>query len=98
MLYPLLNFDKMAFFGRHNFFIFQRQELPLDGAAYEFLCQTTSMDFLAKYQFDFNACIHEGTSFYLLLYSQAALSNRSCNCNLVIDVNACIRIMGIFKC
>ncbi|KDO59122.1 hypothetical protein CISIN_1g007386mg [Citrus sinensis] len=53
----------MAFFGRHNFFIFQRQELPLDGAAYEFLCQTTSMDFLAKYQFDFNACIHEGVSY-----------------------------------
>ncbi|BBH04389.1 Polynucleotidyl transferase, ribonuclease H-like superfamily protein, partial [Prunus dulcis] len=28
-------------------------------AAYEFLCQTTSIDFLAKYQFDFNICIHE---------------------------------------
>lgn len=54
------------FFGRrHNFFIFPRQELTFDHPpAHEFLCQTTSMDFLAKYQFDFNACIHEGaTSF-----------------------------------
>lgn len=67
VLYTLLNFEIVALFGRHNFFIFPRLELPLDGPAHEFLCQTTSMDFLAKYQFDFNACIHEGTSFYLLL-------------------------------
>ncbi|KAF8060411.1 hypothetical protein N665_1217s0014 [Sinapis alba] len=40
----------------HNFFVFPRQ-------AHEFLCQTTSIDFLAKYQFDFNACIHEGISY-----------------------------------
>ncbi|KAK8313234.1 hypothetical protein V6Z12_D01G095500 [Gossypium hirsutum] len=47
----------------HNFFVFPRQEIPLDRTSYEFLCQTTSMDFLAKYQFDFNACIHEGISY-----------------------------------
>ncbi|KAK9268496.1 hypothetical protein L1049_000248 [Liquidambar formosana] len=47
----------------HNFYIFPRQELPVNGPSYEFLCQTTSIDFLAKYQFDFNACIHEGVSY-----------------------------------
>ncbi|KAK8623028.1 hypothetical protein V6N13_117923 [Hibiscus sabdariffa] len=48
----------------HNFFVFPRQEIPLDRTtSYEFLCQTTSMDFLAKYQFDFNACINEGISY-----------------------------------
>ncbi|KAM1806042.1 hypothetical protein ACFX11_029234 [Malus domestica] len=47
----------------HNFYIFPRQELPLAGPAFEFLCQTTSIDFLAKYQFDFNVCIHEGISY-----------------------------------
>ncbi|KAJ8765081.1 hypothetical protein K2173_010562 [Erythroxylum novogranatense] len=46
----------------HNFFIFPRQELE-SGASYEFLCQTTSMDFLSKYQFDFNTCINEGISY-----------------------------------
>ncbi|XWS51733.1 hypothetical protein CRYUN_Cryun11dG0008700 [Craigia yunnanensis] len=47
----------------HNFFVFSRQEIPLDGPSHEFLCQTASMDFLAKYQFDFNVCIHEGVSY-----------------------------------
>ncbi|KAF8410873.1 hypothetical protein HHK36_003410 [Tetracentron sinense] len=47
----------------YNFYVFPRKELPADGPSYEFLCQTTSMDFLAKYQFDFNACIHEGISY-----------------------------------
>lgn len=54
-------------FGRYNFFVFPRQELTFDSPAHEFLCQTTSMDFLAKYQFDFNACIHEGASFLLFI-------------------------------
>lgn len=45
---------------RHNFYLFPRQELPFDGPSYEFLCQTTSIDFLSKYQFDFNACVREG--------------------------------------
>ncbi|XVF77070.1 hypothetical protein PTKIN_Ptkin14bG0010300 [Pterospermum kingtungense] len=47
----------------HNFFVFPRQEIQLEGPSYEFLCQTTSMDFLAKYQFDFNTCIKEGISY-----------------------------------
>ncbi|KAG4935353.1 hypothetical protein JHK85_050272 [Glycine max] len=47
----------------HNFYVFPRQELAGLGPCDEFLCQTTSMDFLAKYQFDFNACIHEGISY-----------------------------------
>jgi poly(A)-specific ribonuclease len=46
----------------HNFYVFPRQEVPVSGS-YEFLCQTSSIDFLAKYQFDFNACIHEGISY-----------------------------------
>ncbi|KAG8658387.1 hypothetical protein MANES_03G141900v8 [Manihot esculenta] len=49
--------------NRHNFFIFPRQELAAGGPSNEFLCQTTSMDFLARYQFDFNTCIHEGVSY-----------------------------------
>ncbi|KAG5027389.1 Poly(A)-specific ribonuclease PARN [Glycine max] len=47
----------------HNFYVFPRQEIAGLGPCDEFLCQTTSMDFLAKYQFDFNACIHEGISY-----------------------------------
>ncbi|PSS06020.1 Poly(A)-specific ribonuclease [Actinidia chinensis var. chinensis] len=47
----------------HNFYIFPRQEIPVDWPSYEFLCQTTSLDFLAKYQFDFNLCIQEGISY-----------------------------------
>ncbi|TKY45589.1 Poly(A)-specific ribonuclease PARN [Spatholobus suberectus] len=47
----------------HNFYVFPRQELAGLGPCDEFLCQTTSLDFLAKYQFDFNACIHEGISY-----------------------------------
>ncbi|RDX61631.1 Poly(A)-specific ribonuclease PARN, partial [Mucuna pruriens] len=47
----------------HNFYVFPRQELAGLGPCDEFLCQTTSMDFLATYQFDFNACIHEGISY-----------------------------------
>ncbi|XP_030471247.1 poly(A)-specific ribonuclease PARN isoform X1 [Syzygium oleosum] len=48
----------------HNFYIFPRQELSFDDpAAYEFHCQTASVDFLAKYQFDFNMCIREGISY-----------------------------------
>lgn len=47
----------------HNFYIFPRQEVPGEGASYEFLCQTSSLDFLTKYQFDFNLCIQEGISY-----------------------------------
>ncbi|KAG6532620.1 hypothetical protein ZIOFF_006469 [Zingiber officinale] len=45
--------------GRHNFYIFPRKELSLHGPPDDFLWQATSIDFLAKYQFDFNACIYE---------------------------------------
>ncbi|KAL8147669.1 hypothetical protein AgCh_005115 [Apium graveolens] len=47
----------------HNFYVFPRQELPVSGPSYEFMCQTASLDFLAKYQFDFNTCINEGISY-----------------------------------
>ncbi|KAL0328568.1 UNVERIFIED_CONTAM: Poly(A)-specific ribonuclease PARN [Sesamum calycinum] len=47
----------------HNFYIFPRQENVGDGLSYEFLCQTSSLEFLAKYQFDFNACVYEGISY-----------------------------------
>ncbi|KAI9102242.1 hypothetical protein K1719_023444 [Acacia pycnantha] len=46
----------------YNFYVFPRQELAGLGPR-EFLCQTASIDFLAKYRFDFNACIHEGISY-----------------------------------
>lgn len=47
-------------FYRHNFYVFPRQEIQGDGISNEFLCQTSSLEFLAKYQFDFNKCIYEG--------------------------------------
>ncbi|KAG0468258.1 hypothetical protein HPP92_017586 [Vanilla planifolia] len=57
-----------------NFYIFPRQE-PFVGAAYEFLCQTTSISFLAKYQFDFNAYIREGMSYLSKAQEAEALQN-----------------------
>ncbi|GAB4849562.1 hypothetical protein Ancab_004356 [Ancistrocladus abbreviatus] len=59
----------------HNFYIFPRQELPTDGPSKEFLCQTTSIDFLSRYQFDFNACIYEGVSYLSRGQEEAALSH-----------------------
>ncbi|CAM0904263.1 unnamed protein product [Alopecurus aequalis] len=51
---------KSAFVAHpHNFFIFPHNELPNDNSSHEFLCQTSSIDFLAKHQFDFNTCFHE---------------------------------------
>ncbi|KAJ0986878.1 hypothetical protein J5N97_005234 [Dioscorea zingiberensis] len=61
----------------HNFFIFPRKELPFDGPSHEFLCQTTSMNFLAKYQFDFNTCIHEGISYLSRVQEAEALNKLS---------------------
>ncbi|KAG6469751.1 hypothetical protein ZIOFF_070682 [Zingiber officinale] len=53
--------SKGSFFAHpHNFYIFPQKELPLHGPPDDFLWQATSIDFLAKYQFDFNACIYEG--------------------------------------
>ncbi|KAL2476000.1 Poly(A)-specific ribonuclease PARN [Abeliophyllum distichum] len=57
----------------HNFYVFPRQEIPGDGPSYEFSCQTTSLDFLAKYQFDFNACIYEGISYLSRRQEEEAL-------------------------
>lgn len=59
----------------HNFYIFPRKELPCDAPLHEFLCQTTSLDFLAKYLFDFNACIHEGISYLSRIQEAEALHN-----------------------
>ncbi|KAH0708705.1 hypothetical protein KY284_010132 [Solanum tuberosum] len=42
----------------HNFYIFPQQEIPVSSFA-----RQTSLDFLAKYQFDFNLCICEGISY-----------------------------------
>lgn len=56
---------------RHNFYVFPRQEIGGDASSYEFLCQTSSLEFLAKYQFDFNTCINEGE----LLVSQLLSSS-----------------------
>ncbi|KAF5198503.1 Poly(A)-specific ribonuclease PARN [Thalictrum thalictroides] len=67
--------DKEAFITHpHTFYIFPRKELPLDGPAYEFLCQTTSLDFLSKFQFDFNACIYEGISYLSRTQEDKALN------------------------
>ncbi|XP_010240011.1 poly(A)-specific ribonuclease PARN isoform X2 [Brachypodium distachyon] len=65
---------KSAFVAHpHNFFIFPRKELPDDISSHEFLCQTTSIDFLAKYQFDFNTCFHEGISYLSRAQEEEAL-------------------------
>ncbi|XP_038904545.1 poly(A)-specific ribonuclease PARN isoform X2 [Benincasa hispida] len=56
----------------HNFFVFPRHEIQVDGHSSEFLCQTASMEFLAKYQFDFNTCIHEGISYLSRAQEDAA--------------------------
>ncbi|KAL5722595.1 poly(A)-specific ribonuclease [Ranunculus cassubicifolius] len=56
--------DKESFIAHpYTFYVFPRKEIAVDGLCYEFLCQTSSMDFLAKYQFDFNAWIYEGISY-----------------------------------
>ncbi|GAB2230413.1 hypothetical protein Droror1_Dr00014678 [Drosera rotundifolia] len=57
----------------HNFYVFPRKGDGVDGPAYEFLCQTTSIDFLARYRFDFNACIRDGVSYLSRAQEQEAL-------------------------
>ncbi|XP_073272197.1 poly(A)-specific ribonuclease PARN [Primulina huaijiensis] len=57
----------------HNFYIFPRQETPGECSSFEFLCQTSSLEFLAKYQFNFNACIYEGISYLSRSQEEAAL-------------------------
>ncbi|XP_020594450.1 poly(A)-specific ribonuclease PARN isoform X2 [Phalaenopsis equestris] len=61
-----------------NFYIFPRKEPSGEGPTNEFLCQTTSMSFLAKYQFDFNACVHEGIS-YLSKAQEAEALQKLCS-------------------
>ncbi|GKD55861.1 poly(A)-specific ribonuclease PARN, partial [Tanacetum coccineum] len=56
----------------HNFYIFPRQEVRGCDTSYEFLCQTSSIDFLAKYQFDFNVCIKEGISYISRVHEDEA--------------------------
>ncbi|GJX11605.1 poly(A)-specific ribonuclease PARN isoform X2 [Tanacetum coccineum] len=56
----------------HNFYIFPRQEVGGGDTSYEFLCQTSSIDFLAKYQFDFNVCIKEGISYISRVHEDEA--------------------------
>ncbi|KAG6518751.1 hypothetical protein ZIOFF_022232 [Zingiber officinale] len=70
--------SKGSFAHPHNFYIFPWKELPLHGPPDDFLWQATPIDFLAKYQFDFNACIYEGAFLNqvlrILLYIQCCLS------------------------
>ncbi|KAH9318472.1 hypothetical protein KI387_020241 [Taxus chinensis] len=47
----------------HNFYIFPRNEFPANIPSFDFRCQTTSIEFLAKHNFDFNVCIYEGISY-----------------------------------
>lgn len=61
----------MTCLHRHNFYVFPRQELSVRGPSCEFLCQTASMDFLARYQFDFNLCLREGTAVTLFVLMKA---------------------------
>lgn len=47
----------------YNFYTFPSKELPIDVPSCEFLCQTSSIEFLAKHQFDFNAYVNDGISY-----------------------------------
>lgn len=46
-----------------NFYIFPRNEVSVNMPSFDFLCQTASIEFLAKHHFDFNTCIYEGISY-----------------------------------
>ncbi|KAJ7562335.1 hypothetical protein O6H91_03G065000 [Diphasiastrum complanatum] len=56
----------------YNFYLFPRNERQFDGQARVFLCQTSSLEFLAKHQFDFNACIYDGISYLSREQEEAA--------------------------
>uniref|UniRef100_A0A7N0TZN9 Uncharacterized protein n=1 Tax=Kalanchoe fedtschenkoi TaxID=63787 RepID=A0A7N0TZN9_KALFE len=47
----------------YNFYIFPSQEAAAGSRSSGFMCQTSSLEFLARYQFDFNACVKEGISY-----------------------------------
>ena len=65
MLSPPLSYVVLLL-DMHNFYVFPQQEIPVDGPSYEFLCQTTLLHFLAKYQFGFYLCVLEGTSLIVI--------------------------------
>ncbi|MCE2055173.1 hypothetical protein HAX54_042096 [Datura stramonium] len=68
--------DKQSFIAHpHNFYIFPRYEIPGSNQSCEFICQTTSLDFLAKYQFDFNLCVREGISYLSRSQEEEALEH-----------------------
>ncbi|KAK6934610.1 Ribonuclease CAF1 [Dillenia turbinata] len=70
--------SKQSFIAHpHNFYVFPRQEFTVPGSSYEFLCQTSSIDFLAKYKFDFNVCIREGVSYLSRAQEDEALNRLS---------------------
>ncbi|KAL1563012.1 poly(A)-specific ribonuclease [Salvia divinorum] len=76
----------------HNFYVFPRQEIAGDASSYEFLCQTSSLEFLAKYQFDFNTCINEGTSYLSRSQEEEALKClESVHKDEVLDVSSNLR-------
>ncbi|KAL8129166.1 hypothetical protein V2J09_018321 [Rumex salicifolius] len=78
----------------YNCYIFPRQELSgvsASGPSVEFLCQTGSIDFLAKHQFDFNLCIHEGVSYLSRGQEEEAL--RSLNRSLYEGVDEACNII-----
>ncbi|KAL3679542.1 hypothetical protein R1sor_022498 [Riccia sorocarpa] len=47
----------------YNFFIFPRNELPVEMPARSYFCQTASLEFLAKHRFDFNTTVYNGISY-----------------------------------
>ncbi|CAL1353899.1 unnamed protein product [Linum trigynum] len=71
----------------HNFFVFPREELLSGGPSPEFLCQTSSLDFLAKYQFDFNTCIREGISYLSRGQEDEALRRLTLHCKRLSDLS-----------
>ncbi|XP_047950654.1 poly(A)-specific ribonuclease PARN isoform X1 [Salvia hispanica] len=76
----------------HNFYVFPRKEIAGDGSSYEFLCQTSSLEFLAKYQFDFNTCINEGISYLSRSQEEEALKCLdSMHKDEVLDVSSNLR-------
>ncbi|KAG6423875.1 hypothetical protein SASPL_114280 [Salvia splendens] len=76
----------------HNFYVFPRKEIAGDGSSYEFLCQTSSLEFLAKYQFDFNTCINEGISYLSRSQEEEALKCLdSIHKDEVLDVSSNLR-------
>ncbi|KAL2613445.1 hypothetical protein R1flu_025137 [Riccia fluitans] len=47
----------------YNFFLFPRNELPVEMPARSYFCQTASLEFLAKHRFDFNTTVNSGISY-----------------------------------